>query len=395
MNFETNRRDVLRIGAAASAFAGLGGWGFAQDRQQPGVGRTAATPAENDVGIKHVIFIAMAGGVRTRETFGTPGNVPNLTAMAEEGVLYPKMRTSNLGHFGATMSIFTGISEARGIRDNARGTDPTIFEYLRKELGLKQSDVWVTTSGGPQQTNYSYSVHPDYGAKYGANTLDGDGIFNKEFKDLLDAYGRPRVMEDSEQELLDALRKSVGRKQDAAENREAAENAAKVEKYILDELTRGTSDLTGAGSGDGKALRVARNLVSLFKPKLTGVVLQNADVAHGSFNAYSEVIRRNDAAIGEIWTAVKEDPMLANSTAIFVLPEFGRDKDLNSRRGLDHGDGSDDLRYVSGVAWGPTFAKGRVVKEDVRTIDAMYSACDSLGAKPEFAKGQKLKRLLA
>ena len=395
MNFQTNRRDVLRIGAAAGAFAGLGGWGVAQDRQQPGAGRTVATAAESEAGIKHVIFIAMAGGVRTRETFGTPGNVPNLKAMADEGVLYPRMRTSNLGHFGATMSIFTGISEARGIRDNARGTDPTIFEYLRKELSLKQSDVWVTTSGGPQQTNYSYSVHPDYGAKYGANTLDGDGIFNKEFKDLLDAYGRPRVMEDSEQELLDALRKSVGRKQDAAENREAAENAAQVEKYILDELTGGTSDLTGAGSGDGKALRVARNLISLFKPTLTGVVLQNADVAHGSFDAYSEVIRRNDAAIGEIWTAVKEDPALANSTAIFVLPEFGRDKDLNSRRGLDHGDGSEDLRYVSGVAWGPTFGRGVVVKDDVRTIDAMYSACDVLGAKPEFAKGQKLKRLLA
>jgi uncharacterized protein (DUF1501 family) len=202
-------------------------------------------------------------------------------------------------------------------------------------------------------------------------------------------------MEESEQELLDTLRKSVGRKQDAAENREAAENAAQVEKYILDELTGGTSDLTGAGSGDGKALRVARNLVSLFKPTITGVVLQNADVAHGSYDAYSEVIRRNDAAIGEIWTAVKEDPALANSTAIFVLPEFGRDKDLNSRRGLDHGDGSEDLRYVSGVAWGPTFGRGVVVKDDVRTIDAMYSACDVLGAKPEFAKGQKLKRLLA
>ena len=337
----------------------------------------------------------MAGGVRSRETFGTPANVPNLQAMADEGVLYPRMRTSNLGHFGATMSIFTGISEARGIRDNARGTDPTIFEYARKALGLRQSDVWVTTSGGPQQTNYSYSVHPDYGPKYGANTLDGDGIFNKEFKDLLDAYGRPRVMESSEQDMLDKLRKSVGRKQDAAENKEAAENAAQVEKYILEELTGGTSNLTGAGSGDAKALRVARNLVSLFKPKITGVVLQNADVAHGSFDAYSEVIRRNDAAIGEIWTAVKEDPLLATSTAIFVLPEFGRNKDLNSRRGLDHGDGSDDLRYVSGVAWGPTFAKGRVVKDDVRTIDAMYSACDVIGAKPEFAKSQKLKRLLA
>jgi uncharacterized protein (DUF1501 family) len=135
--------------------------------------------------------------------------------------------------------------------------------------------------------------------------------------------------------------------------------------------------------------------VSLFKPTITGVVLQNADIAHGSFNGYSEVIRRNDEAIGEIWTAVKEDPELAYSTAIFVLPEFGRNKDLNSRRGLDHGDGSEDLRYVTGVAWGPGFAKGRVVKDDVRTIDAMYSACAALGAEPTHARGQKLKRLLA
>jgi len=400
MSFETHRRDVLKIGATAGALAGLGGWGLAQDGygRRRDKGRTEAMPAidpDAEPSVKHVIFIAMAGGVRSRETFGTPANVPNLQAMADEGVLYPRMRTSNLGHFGATMSIFTGISEARGIRDNARGTDPTMFEYIRKDLGLRQSDVWVTTSGGPQQTNYSYSVHPDYGPKYGANTLDGDGIFNREFKELLDAYGRPKEMEESEQDLLDKVRKGIGRATDAAENAAATENAAKVEKYILEELTRGTSALRGANSGDAKALRVARNLVSLFKPKMTGVVLQNADVAHGSFNGYSEVIRRNDEAIGEIWTAVKEDPELAYSTAIFVLPEFGRNKDLNSRRGLDHGDGSDDLRYVSGVAWGPGFAKGRVVKDDVRTIDAMYSACNALGAAPALAKGQKLKSLLA
>ena len=33
--------------------------------------------------------------------------------------------------------------------------------------------------------------------------------------------------------------------------------------------------------------------------------------------------------------------------------------------------------------------------DDVRTIDAMYSACNALGASPAFAKGQPLQRLLA
>ena len=61
------------------------------------------------------------------------------------------------------MSLFTGISEARGIRENSRGTDPTVFEYVRKDLGLQASDVWISTSGGAQQANYSHSLHPDYG----------------------------------------------------------------------------------------------------------------------------------------------------------------------------------------------------------------------------------------
>jgi hypothetical protein len=312
--------------------------------------------------------------------------------LAAEGVVYPRTRTSNLGHFGATMSLFTGISEARGIRENARGSDPTIFEYLRKDLALLATDVWISTSGGAQQTNYSHSIHPDYGAAYGANVLDGDGIFNTEFKGILDSYGRPREMEPREAELLADMRASMttGPVDDAA--MEARET---VERYILGELTRGTVELRGPNSADAKALRIARNLLSLFKPRLITVVLQQADVAHGSYNAYVEVIRKNDAAIGELWSAIQSDPDLADSTAIVVLPEFGRDSDLNSRRGLDHGDGSDDLNYVSTVCWGPDFRRGIEVPEPVRTTDVATTVCEMFGAHPRFSRGKRLPRLFA
>lgn len=344
---------------------------------------------------KRVILIAFAGGVRTRETFGTPANIPTLKAMADEGVLFPRARTANLGHYGAALSIFTGVSEARGIRENARGPYPTLFEYVRKDLGLSASDVWISTSGGAQQTNYSYSVHSEYGARFGGNTLDGDGIFNKEFKGLLDRLGRPREMGAAEKELLKKMRRGIEPRNDKEGSLNSAESAAKVEEYILGELTRGTAEIRGAGAADGKALRVARNLISLFKPKLTAVALQSADVAHGSYNGYVEVIRQNDASIKEIWDAVKGDPALADSTAILVVPEFGRDADLNSRRGLDHGDGSDDLRYVAGVAWGPDFRKGSVVNRDVRVIDFCPTVCDLLGTSAQYARGKKLKGLMA
>ena len=142
------------------------------------------------------------------------------------------------------------------------------------------------------------------------------------------------------------------------------------------------------------ALRVARNVVALFRPKLVGVVLRQADVAHGSYNAYVEVIRKNDQALGELWQTVRSDPELADSTAIVVLPEFGRDADLNARRGLDHGDGSDDLNYVATVCWGPDFKRGEIVNQEVHTADVCSTVCSLLGARARHGRGKRLPRLM-
>jgi hypothetical protein len=381
-----DRRAFLRAAAGTAAAVSL----------VPSLGTTGhaaelATPVSSERKAKHVVLVAFAGGVRSRDTFGTPQNVPTLKALADEGVLYPRAKTSNLGHFGAALSIFTGVSEQRGIRENARGLEPTVFEYLRKDLGLSANDVWITTSGGPQQVNYSYGLHAEYGERFGANTLDGEGVFNKEFKRVLEALGRPKEVAAHDEELLTKLRASLSPQDGQSLN--SVESAAQVERYILQELTRGTADLTGQNSGDAKALRVARNLITLFRPKLTAIVLQDADVAHGSYNGYVEVIRRNDAALGELVKAIRDDAQLASTTAIVVLPEFGRDRDLNSRRGLDHGDGSEELGYVSCLCWGPDFKRGQVVKDDVQVIDVVPTVCELLGAKARYARGKRLTGL--
>jgi len=377
MRTPPDRRDFLKGSAGLLAGAPL----------------LTALPGAAERKTRRVVLIAFAGGVRTRETFGTPANVPTLQAMADEGVLYTRVRSSNLGHFGAALSLYTGISEARGIRENARGPDPTLFEYVRRGAGLDAGDVWISTSGGAQQTNYSYSLHPDYGPRFGANTLDGDGLFNKEFKGILDSFGRPRQMEERERELLDRMRAAIDSGAGGSVN--SAATAARVEEYILNELTGGTSDLRGANAADAKALRVAQNLLAIVKPRLVSLVLQEDDVAHQSFNGYVEIVRQNDAALGALWRSVQADDELRDSTAFIVLPEFGRDSDLNSRRGLDHGDGSDDLNYVSAVCWGPDFASGRVVKDDVRAIDVCPTVCELMGVSAGLAKGKRLPRLFA
>lgn len=372
-----NRRTLLRSGALGALTLGA-----------------KALPARNASSLsprtERIVIVALAGGVRTRETFGTPSNVPNLMRLAEQGVLFPRTRASNLGHFGATLSIFTGISESRGIRDNARGTDPTLFEYLRKDLGLNASDVWISTSGGAQEANLAYSLHPDYGPRFGAGALDGDGIFNAEFKALLDAYGKPRELGAKEQALFERMRGAMGGKEPGSD----VDSAARVESFLLEELRRGTQDIKGIGAADAKAFRVARNLLAVFRPRILSVVLRDADVAHGNFNNYVQVIRRNDEMLGELWGCVQDDPELASTTAMFVLPEFGRDADLNSRRGLDHGDGSEDLNYVTLLCLGPDFRRGEVVREEVNTIDVCATVCTLAGADARYSRGKRLPRLL-
>ncbi len=343
---------------------------------------------------QRVVLVAFAGGVRTRETFGTPGNVPNLLALAKEGVLYKRVKSSNLGHYGASLSLFTGVAEPRGIRENGRGEEPTVFEYVRKGLGLPASEVWIATSGGAQQTNYSYSVNSEYGARFGANTVDGDGLFNAEFKSIVNSLGRPKPLDEREAQLLARMKAAVGGG-DARKALNSPESAAQVERFILEELTGGTADLRGPNAADAKAIRVARNLLVLFKPRLVAIVLQNADIAHTSFNGYVDVVRQNDAALGDLMRAIRADAELRESTAVLVCPEFGRDRDLNSRRGLDHGDGSEDLEYVSAVAWGPDFARDRIVEDDVRAVDLCPTVCELLGAGAPRVKASRLPRLFA
>ena len=173
------------------------------------------------------------------------------------------------------------------------------------------------------------------------------------------------------------------------------EAAARIESYILDELQGGTTGITGIGANDAKSLRVARNLLAIFKPRLLGVTLRNADIAHGSFNDYVTVIRRNDEELGRLFDAIRGDEELADSTAVFVLPEFGRDRDLNARRGLDHGDNSDELMKVAMVAWGPDFKREKVDTREIHAIDVAPTAVSMFGGRTGANTGSRIAGLFA
>lgn len=343
---------------------------------------------------KHVVVVAFAGGVRAKDCIGTPANVPNLMRIAKQGVTMPNVRCRNVGHYGAALSIFTGNVEVMGIRDDQRGLNPTVFEYLRKDGGLQQSDLWLSTANGAQGRLFAHSDHPDYGAAQGANVLDGDGLFNVEFQKVLQSFGKPKVDGAADQKLVETLGNALERERTAVQ---AGDPAAvrRIEKFILEELTGANSRVTGPGAGDAKAIRVGLNLMRVFKPRVLGIALQNADVAHGSYNAYVEVIRRNDEELGKLWDGIQADPDLKDVTTLIVLPEFGRDRDLNQRNGLDHGDDSDELKKVFLVAAGPDTARDKVVRTEVATHDVCPTVLAMFTKAPgRHVSGKPIRELL-
>ncbi|MGE0142062.1 MAG: hypothetical protein AB7T19_02120 [Planctomycetota bacterium] len=332
---------------------------------------------------QRVVVVAFAGGVRKKDVLDT-ANAPNLRRIAAAGVTMPSVRVENLGHYGAALSIFTGRYDAMGIRENERGIMPTMFERLRKSRGFSASDVWLSTASGAQGRLFAASQHPDYGDAHAANVLDGDGIFNTELKKVLDDLGGIKAETDAERALVAELGQAIDPAAltlPAGVARPDPEQVAKVAQFVVDQLAGRNAQLGGPGAGDAKAIRTATDLLRVFRPKVLGVTLQNHDIAHGSYNGYVEVIRRNDQELGRLWDAIVADPELRDSTALFVLPEFGRDKDLNERNGLDHGDGSKELLEVFLVAAGPDFKKNKVIGDTIQSIDVCPTVLSMFGCK--------------
>lgn len=385
-----SRRDLLRAGTAAAGAGLIGG-------RKAWASRLLEPPATAPkYKTEHVLMVAFAGGVRSMDTIETPANVPSLMALAKEGTLFTRTRAQNVGHYGAQLSLYTGNVEVMGIRENSRGDNPTIFEYLRKHKGWAANDVWLSTFRGDQALNYSYSLDPEYGAKYGANLLGGDGVFNAEFREVIHQFGKPTMPGQEESDLIQRLRKAIDpeilAKVPSGGLQNDPEATAAIEKFLLEELTSKTAELTGPGAQDAKAIRVAGRILISFRPKLTVISLNNADVAHRSYNDYVEVIRRNDEELGKIVELIRRDQKMRATTSVIVVPEFGRDKDLNQRRGLDHGDGSAELEQVAAVFWGPDFKKGQVFDDPIQTIDICPTICEIFSARPEKSKAKVVRK---
>jgi hypothetical protein len=140
------------------------------------------------------VVIVVIDGARYSETIGSEATyIPNLwNTLKPQGAIY-----TNFYNNGTTLSIpghaaiLTGNWEELPNDSSGRPSNPTIFEYNRRQTASMGTDNYII--GGATKFNaLTYSNHIDYGILYGAssntNSFEGDLATYDSLMEIMDTY---------------------------------------------------------------------------------------------------------------------------------------------------------------------------------------------------------------
>jgi hypothetical protein len=150
-------------------------------------------------------------------------------------------------------------------------------------------------------------------------------------------------------------------------------------------------------SPDELSVYVARRLMRQLAPSLLWITMHDIDIAHaGAYSLYIEGIRRTDRLCAELWKAIQEEPEYAGKTALFILPDFGRDSDEDSGgNGFQHHRTGDPLsRTTWMMALGAGVREGLVFDRAVESTDLVPTLGSILGFSPALVQGRPIAELL-
>ena len=344
-----------------------------------------------------VIIVTFGGGVRYTETFAPEGlrNIPRLVALRPDGHFFRKCTNAGvLSHFNSTASILTGNWQHVDDFGMQPPASPTIFESYRKQRKGKPTDVWAVATN-KSFANMGASSDSGFGAAVGANVvlpkqllLDAvEGAVRTGAKSAVDREVIQRRLE----EVLNEGYEGVGWTIFKA--------GRQLDRDARETLTRGLVEFVNGPetptSGDELTFFIAREIMREFAPRLMLVNFWDMDVAHwGSYSLYLQAITKTDRLTAMLWDEVLENPNYKDKTTLLVLPELGRDGDVNTANGfLNHRSGDPSCRDMWLLALGAGVPKGET-ERPVNHIDVSATAASLLGVRPPEIAGRPLKELL-
>jgi len=343
-----------------------------------------------------VIIVTFGGGVRNSETFAPEGvrNIPHLLALKPEGYFYRSCVNSGvLSHFNSTASIVTGNWQRVDDFGFQQPASPTLFELYRKQRSASALDAWAIATNKSFATMGS-SSDTGFGDRFGGNVVLPKQLLLEAVEGAIrkgsegGVANRDLVLEHLENVLNEGY-EGVGWTIFKA--------GRELDRKVRATLLRGLVDYIhgpeAPTSGDELTFFITREVMREFAPRLLLVNFWDMDVAHwGSYSLYLQAITKTDRLCGMLWDEVQENPRYRGKTTVLILPELGRDGDVNTANGfLNHRSGDTSCRNVWLLALGAGVPKG-VTERTVQHVDIATTAAELLGAKCDGA-GRALKEL--
>src|SRR5258706_6173265 len=360
-----SRREFLRTGAAMALGSTL--------LQNPVALAGISTKK------RKIVVITFGGGARDQETFAPEGqeNIPHLMReLIPQSTFFTQVINRGiLGHYVATASLATGVYESINNFASLPPEHPTMFEYFRKDLKRPASDAWVVApSNGFNRIGES--SHRSYGVGLGAGVILPKHLLNAavpvgtDYEHLLrDNYETPFYVPElagSEFQIR------------------------QLEEILKLSVTDFAAHARTLSSPDELSVYIARQLMRELAPSLLWITLHDIDIAHaGSYSLYVEAIKRTDRLCADIWKEVQNRPEYAGTTAMFVLPDFGRDSDTTSGgNGFQHhrtGDAASRTTWM--MALGPGIREGLVHDRRVDSTDLVPTIGAIMGFSAALSQG--------
>jgi hypothetical protein len=369
-----SRRDFLRSAAGVAL-------GTALVSASPFVRGAAAQKKRKS------IVITFGGGARDQETFAPEGqeNIPHLLhELIPQSSFFTQVTNQGiLGHYVATASLATGVYETLNNFSAVPPEHPTVFEYFRKDLLRPASDTWVVApSNGFNRIGESDCR--SYGPGTGARVVLP--------KHLLSAASSGAVA-DFDHLLRDNYETPLYTPQIAGSDFEL-QQLESILKLSVDDFTAHARTVS---SPDELSVYIVKRLMQEESPSLLWITMHDIDIAHsGAYSLYIEAIQRTDRLCAELWKAAQSDPEYAGNTTLFILPDFGRDADLDSGgNGFQHhrtGDAASRTTWM--MALGAGVRPGVVYDRPVQSIDLVPSLGAMMGFSPSQAQGKPISELL-
>lgn len=366
-----SRREFLRLAAGASILAPPV-FGF-------GSGQPIGIPRN-----PKAVVVTFGGGARDEETFMPEGqeNIPHLlTSLVPQATFFTQVINNGiLGHYVATASLATGVYETFNNFAAVPPTNPTVFEYFRKDLNRPSRDAWVVApSNGFNRIGES--GNRNYGKGFGANVVLP--------KRLLAAALSPAGSNLYEHLLRDNYETPLY----APETSGDALDLHQIAEILQLSVTDFAAHARNLASPDELSVFIAKQLMSKLAPSLLWITLHDIDIAHsGSYSLYLEAIQRSDRLCAEIWSAIQSNSEYAGKTSLFIMPDFGRDSDESAGgNGFQHHRTGDTLsRTTWMMVLGGGVRQNFVVDRPIQTTDLVPTLGARLGFSPNLSQGKVL-----